>query len=323
MNPFPTLTTLPLQLRSPHVRDLAWAILAPPMLAVTQWPQRHPLSGSDWVRHPEALEQFLRALDQDDSALQAWLAKRSVRRLGLYYERLWQFAIEQAPGLEMVASNLPIRTGGQTLGELDMLVRDSDGVHHVELAIKFYLGLRGSDGADPASWLGPGSHDRLDLKLTHLYEHQLPMSMREQSTEALTPLGVESVTATLWLGGYLLYPWPGSTASPRGVHADHLRGWWLHQKDWPEFIAQHSQGMHGSQVRWQVLPRHAWLGPARYSEAWRAEQLHSWLEQLDPQACAHMLVRLTRQDEGDWTEAERVFLVADSWPAATAAGQTV
>ena len=45
---FPDLLQLPHQLRHPEVRDLAWVILAPPMLGVTTWPQRHPLTGSDW-----------------------------------------------------------------------------------------------------------------------------------------------------------------------------------------------------------------------------------------------------------------------------------
>ncbi|MGH8420637.1 MAG: DUF1853 family protein [Pseudomonas sp.] len=309
MTPFPTLTALPRQIRAPAVRDLAWAILSPPMLAVTAWPQRHPLSGSDWVRHPQALEDFLRRLDHDSSVLNDWLSRTSTRRLGLYYERLWQFAIQHAPGVEMIAANLPIRVAGHTLGELDMLLRDGDGVHHVELAIKFYLGPQEADGQDPANWLGPGSHDRLDLKLAHLNQHQLPISAREESRQTLAALGIASFSAELWLGGYLLYPWSKSPTSPHGVHRDHLRGLWIHQKDWPALAAQHPEG------RWQTLPRHAWLGPARYGHAWSHDEFQSWLEQLDPMAQAQLLVRLEQSADGQWEEVERLFLVSDLWPA--------
>ncbi len=162
-------------------------ILAPPMLDATPWPQRHPLAGSDWVQAPQELADFLFQLDQDSRPLEEWLALASTRRLGRYYERLWQFAVQHAPG--------------ETLGELDLLLRDREGVHHVELAIKLYLGPQDGDGARPEHWLGPGSNDRLDRKLTHLSQHQLPMSARPESRATLAGLGVEAFSAELWLGG--------------------------------------------------------------------------------------------------------------------------
>ncbi|MFK3680543.1 DUF1853 family protein [Pseudomonas sp. NPDC088890] len=310
MTPFTDLSDLPRQLQRPHVRDLAWAILSPPLLDDPPCPQRHPLAASAWAADPQRLAHWLRALDRDEHALRDWLARLTSRRLGLYYESLWQFALSHAPGVELLAANLAIREGGHTLGELDILLRDCQGVHHLELAIKLYLGPPGGDGHDPAHWLGPGCHDRLDLKLAHLLGHQLPISARPQSRAILATLGVSEVQAHLWLGGYLFYPSPGHAQPPAGANAQHLRGRWLHRRDWLAYRSRLADG------RWQPLARHEWLAPARIEQpaCWTAERFDSWLAQLDGFAPAQLLVRLEQGEDGAWQEVERVFLVADSWP---------
>lgn len=310
MNPFAELHDLPRQLSQAPVRDLAWVILSPPLLQHTPWPQRHPLAGSDWVAQPEQLRDWLLALDRDGLALRQWLAQITSHRLGLYYERLWQFALHQAPGVELLAANLPIRNGGHTLGELDILMRDREGVHHLELAIKFYLGPTGGDGLDAAHWLGPGCHDRLDLKLAHLAGHQLPISARPEGRQALARLDIDRASAHLWLGGYLFYPWPGQAQPPAGAHPAHLRGRWLHRRDWPVFASQHLPG------HWKPLPRQAWLAPALVSthNCWPRREFDDWLQTLGQQFTPQMLVGLEEDEGGDWQEVQRLFLVPDNWP---------
>ncbi|MGE7993178.1 DUF1853 family protein [Pseudomonas sp. NPDC089554] len=303
MTPFTDLHALPRQLRHPAVRDLAWALLSPALLETPPCPQRHPLAASDWADDPRQLVHWLHALDHDPQPLVDSLAKLTSRRLGLYYEALWQFALRQAPGIELLAANLPVRVGGHTLGELDLLLRDRDGVHHLELAIKLYLGPTQDDGLEPLHWLGPGCHDRLGQKLAHLAGHQLPLSARPECREVLARLGVAEVEAQVWLSGYLFYPWPGQAEAPLGVNPRHLRGRWLHRRDWPL----------DTQERWQPLPRQAWLAPARLETCWSRQAFDTWLHELDAHAPAQLLVRLEHED-GAWHEAQRLFLVSDSWP---------
>lgn len=313
MTPFNSLADLPQQLRHPAVRDLAWVLLSPPLLSSTPRPQRHPLSASLWMRTPGMLADWLLAQDRDSGDLERWLAQSSVRRLGLYYERLWQFALHAAPGIEVLAANLPIRQGGHTLGELDLLLRDEQGVHHLELAIKLYLGPEQAGGDLLSHWLGPGSHDRLDIKLDHLSQHQLPLSAREEARSALAERDIQHAQAALWLGGYLFYPWSNNCVAPLGANPQHLRGRWLHRRDWADFTGQCALGC------WQPLPRQAWLPPARIpsSELWSTEHFAHWLHTLQPLANAQLLVRLVEGPAEDWQEAERVFLVSDQWPEPT------
>lgn len=309
MMPFPSLVHLPRLLQRPAVRDLAWTLLSPPLLERAGCPQRHPLAGSLWIERPQAVQAWLYGLDIDDTPLQHWLKGLGSRRLGLYYERLWQFALQQAPGVELLAANLAIREDGRTLGELDMVLRDRDGVHHLELAIKLYLGPE-RFGTDPGGWLGPGCHDRLQAKLEHIRRHQLPMSASPQGRTALERLDLPPVQASMWMGGYLFYPALAPSEAPLGVHPLHLRGRWLHRKDWISAPGAH----------WQPLARSAWLAPARCAacEVWSAAQFAAWLHLLPPDAPAQLLVNMQRQHDGSWQELERVFLVADQWPGALA-----
>ena len=306
---YPSLTVLLKELSHPQVRDLAWTLLSPPLLRDAPAHQRHPLSASRWSERPDELADWLRLLDQQPAILEAWLAQRSIRRLGLYYERLWQFALCQAPDVELLVANLPIRQGGQTLGELDLLLRDREGVHHLELAVKFYLGL-GAQTAAHDRWLGPGSLDRLDIKLKRLCEHQLKLPSTPAAGALLSELTCCEIRSALWLGGYLFQPSPKGCESPKGANPHHLGGRWLRHQDWQQHASDDNSC-------WQPLPRHAWLAPAQLKAdaVWSRAEFDKWIIDADAQRQAKLLVRLEAEPNGNWLERERLFLVPNTWPA--------
>ena len=144
------------------VRDLAWAGFSPVLIKTRRMTGAGLRLGKFWKAH-------LQQLDQDPTALMEHLEQYSSDRLGLYYESLWHYLLQQDPDCELLAHNLPVRDGGQTVGEFDCLFYcRRRKVHiHLELAVKFYLGV-----ASANRWIGPGRHDRLDHKLEHLQQHQ-------------------------------------------------------------------------------------------------------------------------------------------------------
>jgi hypothetical protein len=295
-------------LRQPAVRDLAWALLSPPLLTCPGAAQRHPLSASRWHTDSALLRDWLLEQERDSRRLAGWLEQQPQRRLGRYYEHLWQYALRAAPDVELLAANLPVREQGRTLGEIDLLLRDDEGVHHLELAIKLYLG-QPTTSRSHTNWLGPGSQDRLDLKLAHLSQRQMPLSSLPQARTLLDGLGIGESAAHLWLGGYLFYPWPRPCPAPEGAAPTHLHGHWLRHAQLRAFLDSR-QGQ-----CWQVLPRQAWLAPFRQAQpGWNEGQLANWFAQTAPDAQAQLLVRLVQDRSGDWQEAERLFLVGDHWP---------
>ena len=304
MNPFAALAPAVRSLRQPQVRDLAWTIVSPPLLQDPTLPQRHPLQASAWAARPDDLLNWLLMQDAHPAVLLDWLAKRPVRRLGLYYERLWQFALLQAPGVELLAANLPVREAGRTLGEFDLLLADTEGCHHLELAVKFYLARSPLAGTDPADWLGPGSHDRLDLKLAQMRGPQLALSRTPQSRALLAERGLPQPQPALWLAGYLFQPWPLGCPPPEHAAPDHLKGHWLHWHDWSSLRDATRTG------RWQCLPRQSWLATANLEEA----SLTEWAQEQAP-AHATLLAHLVPGGDGRWEERQRVFVVPDQWPA--------
>ena len=247
------LTELLDELRHPAVRDLAWTLLAPPLLRRTPEPQRHPLAASRWRQEPERLAAWLREQERQPQHLAAWLAQWPRQRLGLYYEHLWQFALEQAPDVRLIAANLPVRDGGHTLGELDLLLRDDDGIHHLELAIKLYLGPSPAPATGRARRPGPPV-----TQAGTLCRHQLPLAATRGSPGAGRPwrrigrfrIVAERLPVPSWRAG-----------QPARRHRATASAWrWLRQRDWPAYLASLAGPQAGQ--HWLHLSREHWLAPA-------------------------------------------------------------
>ena len=170
------------QFERPYVRDLAYALACPNVL--TKWldfaPHQNnsPISvhsANFWQVQFEAYSTRLEELDSTTAykELTRYLITRpSPRRLGFHFEGLISFWLTDgyAHGLhsyEMLASNVQLYQGKQTVGELDLILYNHQDklTEHWELGIKFFMG---SYPFAPENWVGINSNDNLERKMTHM-----------------------------------------------------------------------------------------------------------------------------------------------------------
>lgn len=282
----------------PFVRHLAWMLRAPRLLD-------HPLGFHPGALADDRVWQTLARWDKTPTRAPSVLLEPPPRRLGHYFETLYRVLMEDLLGWQVVASNLPVREGGRTLGELDLLVRDPVTGHlqHHEIAIKFYLGYAGAQGI---RWYGPDARDRLDLKQSRLLQHQSRMTLRPSTLRTLHEMGIDGpVEPKIFMAGYLFQPRAGDLPRPHGVPEDHGRGQWLR-------VSEAGREMDGN---WVPLYKPHWLGSWRQSGAPESEPFHSALNRVFEGAGPRLFANLVKDEQsGEWVEHTRVFVVPDRWP---------
>lgn len=295
------------------VRDLAWLVQVPDLLALDApgRPDRRRLG----LASEAALGDYLTALDTAPAKLERYVGTALEARMGHYHERLWQFLLDSAPHTRLLAHNLPVLQERRTLGELDLIYAETpDPVPvHLEVAIKFYLGLPEGPGADDdqARWIGPGGLDSLALKRHHLEHHQLPLAQRPVARQALAERLGAPVTALrqrMAMPGVLFYPWQTPLPAPRQATPDHLRGQWLHWHDWPRWRESLPGRVHGAWLckpHWLALP-----APERLTSLPVLEhrlRLHFGGGGAPVQLGLHL-------EDASPDAWQRLFIVDDGWP---------
>jgi hypothetical protein len=297
-------------LRDPAVRDLAWVIGSPGLIDPAHPAFQNRVVDDIWCKAQlQSCAAWLTALDQSPQILHDFIGAHPTRRLGHYFETLIFFWLSNIPDTQLIASNLQVQNGQRTLGEYDILFRDESGsACHWEAAIKFYLQVQPL--AEQSSFIGPGTVDRLDLKLDRVFQHQLLLGQSVAGQQAL-PTGVRLNKTLAFIKGYLFYHASEfSRKSIQGVSTMHLSGWWIRHR--LEELPQAS-----SDSRWVILPRMRWLSPARLlsdAEVMTLDALNNLLKaHFNLNSDALLVFELKRTEYG-WSEHSRGFVVCSSWP---------
>ena len=294
---------MPYQLSADKLhQDLQWALGSPDLMAAPGMlcEMTGNLELARWA-----------ALDKHKEKILDYTKQRSPKKLGIYFEVLWQYILEQNDRFDLIACNLPVRSDGETLGEFDFIYycRQRQQYYHLETAVKFYLGIPHMRGGSTSwdCWIGPGGKDRLDLKLNKMLHRQSQLSKTPQGASVIAELGITQVHPAICLKGYFFYPLTQLCNAPKQAGNKHLTGYWLR-------ISELQQLNHEN--FWQILSKEGWLAPA--SEKADTKLLN--IDNLEEQLRSHfnhskfpkMVVHLAPFAEG-YRETNRYFVTPDNW----------
>ncbi|AHI32306.1 hypothetical protein SAMN04487868_107174 [Marinobacter salarius] len=298
----------PHQYHVPAVRHLAWMCRAPQLIS-------SPMGFNPENILPDDTEERLKAWDRAPQHGPEVLTEEPARRLGHYFERLYECLMRDLLGWEILLKNQPVRNNGITLGELDFVVRNpaDNVVEHHEIAVKFYLGHL-ETGQDKPLWYGPNARDRLDIKTRRLTDHQSQLTEKPEARNLLTSLGIDTpARPRIFMPGYLFYHLTNALPSPDNVPPGHLRGHWLYIDN---LDAKETTGNEKTTdtKHWVPLIKPHWLGLWRQEEAPDQNQTEDALEEVRSAGIPRLFAALERSEDGDWREMSRVFVVPSEWP---------
>jgi hypothetical protein len=289
------------------VRDLAWCLNSPAIYRLGH-------TANNLLGDPRELWCWLRRLDNQPQPLLEAISQQRSHRLGIYVETLVKFMLAQHLRPTRLLYALAVRQNGITLGEYDFLFRSrgESALQHLEICIKFYLGIPQQHGRP--HWVGLNQNDRLIEKHDKMLHRQLRLSQHTAAQQQLQQLGEQVGRSQGIMLGRLFYPFAQSALSPtlsppEGALNGHLRGWWLRHSEKSQLIKKEGlRGLHRT-VLLVPLQRRQWLAPLAPLEA---EQLATEALLHPDSTSAGMTARLLHTPLG-WREQDRGILVEDNW----------
>jgi hypothetical protein len=229
-----------------YVRDLAWVIKSPAII-------NSPTSLSDEF-FTEEHQKFLPALnklDSDPTELIEFLKKSKRKALGNYFEDLIEFWLAARKNTKILARNLQIIDEKKTIGECDFIAEFEGQTTHIEVAIKYYLGIRNS--TDARFWVGRGLTDRLDIKLEKMFSHQLELSNNIAMQKILEQNNIVKIERkiSIFKGYFFKYFFEDNHCFPLNTAAEIDEAYWCRIDEIDSLPSEYEN--------WQILTKPHWL----------------------------------------------------------------
>lgn len=278
-------------LQSQQLRDLKWAITSPSLITHAH-AEENPSEVSDFQTI-------------DHQHLEDYLAPYSRFRVGQYFEGLVLYWLEHIRRLKIIARHHQLFEDNRTVGEIDILFQDEDGVlTHWEIAVKFYLYFPEAN-ATGSHYVGPNVKDSFEKKMRRLFEYQLPLSQTHFPEVARRQAFVKGM---IFYHPTCALP----TQLPERLSPTHLRGTWLRISELSWLTEQHGE------LLFLIREKPDWLSASLCNKADERllsfEELQRQLETHFQEQTRPILVSAFTCPQGICHEIDRVFIVSDSWP---------
>lgn len=302
--------------KNQFVRDLAWVIGSPPILINNNQPFLEP---EFFENEYKKFVSHLNELDKNPQQLIEHINNGNTHLLGKYFESLVEYWLKLSPGKKLLAHNLQVFKGRNTVGEYDFIYRDNrnNKVYHLECAGKFYIAHKNI--SDHSNFIGPNAIDNLESKLNKIFNEQILLSKTAAGIDALLLEDIDQeITPKIFFKGYLFYYadlfFSHSYVIPKDSNPDHPKGWWIYAKDIDYFLSQRDS-------KWTVVQRSNWISKVitfDTSLVLSNKELASKMKIYFSNNTYPLLIsELKRNNENYFEEISRGFVVHDSWPNMT------
>ena len=291
------------------LNDLHWTVSSPSLLCDSDCAVRGDVSGIESLSAVGAADvrTLIAAQPDADERLNEFLNQNPVIPVGRYFERLFEFYLRTVLQLDVIDVGKQIQVDGRTVGELDFVFKDSDGVLcHAETAVKFYLHLS-RENRTGSHFIGPNSADNFENKTERLFSHQIPLSGTHYP---------EVLRRIAHVKGIIFYrPGGGPPASlPQCLSPHHLRGTWIRSSEVKAFVSEFSD-----ECRIQIREKPFWLANASLaiteanSLPTPAQAAVNLAEHFAFSDRPRMLSLLQLEGER-YEESQRIMVVEERWP---------
>jgi uncharacterized protein len=282
-----------LDLRAQIQSDLQWLCDCPDLVDFgSEFPQPAypPLKDPLW----ETVEEHLHS--------------RASHRVGYYVETLIEVWLGTIPGVADIQRGIQIQDGKTTRGELDFLYQKDGRLHHLEVALKFFLHLPNPAGGSPDSvseFPGPNAQDNFEKKRDKILHSQLPLGQK------CFPAIAES--RALVKGMIFYHPLQElPSVLPEKMNPNHARGMWIRSTEL-ELLRERFPECRGS-----IMKKPFWL--AGEAASLPLPELTTTLQEHFIGSDSPVLLFLRSGKESGQIEVERLFVVSPAWPGSGRSG---